>query len=968
MNKKFTMVCASLLLASAFSVNAAEETYTPDVKPAKYVETVEDNPTEIQVKAINLADGVKFYLKSGDNYLTVGDKVIDAEKNTTAYTITSTTESDFKKASIFEVRSFSKISSSAVTFELYVGGKKVLLAPNGGAVTDVTKTASKLLATSLTTSFDDIVMYKINQEGESFAGLNNTVSAYTASLDYKAADLNDVNASSTTFSFDFSDNELVGNLFNKLTPVTISGSTYFLKGEKAKDFNGIDGIKGVEILAIDNKNNYNLNTSKAGEGLKLRMVDTEKFLKDAKNPTDSMSLAGFSSIWEADRLNNAEILSLNVKPTEKALGIDVNNNQNDNQQVDFKIAAVKTSATDTKAYVTTVANASSWAVVKDAMLGDNTYLAASDFLKADAINTVSILVVNGKPGAGKYYNYVVSKDVNTEDYKAASELDFSMAQNQWVVTNFDGKYTLTLQNRLYGQVLTLRLAKTEAGYEVRSGLDQVTDENGKNVNAVVKFLGLETTATDGYLKLTDEQMEKGIKLSFSGETVLAGEREFFGVLDKEANKMIPSVKADNSIVFYAVPNVDTKKADKVAKDVTYACLNAKGEVTYKTAKANLVVPTYILATEFDKEGKVTKALGDAYGIESTSTPSQVFAFAKNMNGTYSLVSHYDETTDVKIFASSQVAGVEYNKDAETAGNPDGLKFVAVSRYDADAVNNVFANVNVLPNVILNAPLPAVPGHYTFDNERGSINVTDIKGINEGALSSEALVFWLDTADIEKDVPSFYISYGIKGDETARQYMFNPVDSARVFDNASANYKFNDVYFYGENAEVAAGTPNVANGTLKAAFTKATQEEGKDLANQFKFNITLNDAAVADEYVLTTVSKGLKGETLAVAQKNGVVILVNAEDKNADVQPMVFTVNPAEAPTSNEAVSTSEIKVIANNGSVVVKNAAGKNVVVSTILGQVVANEVLTSDNATINVPAGIVVVAVDGESFKVSVK
>ena len=199
-------------------------------------------------------------------------------------------------------------------------------------------------------------------------------------------------------------------------------------------------------------------------------------------------------------------------------------------------------------------------------------------------------------------------------------------------------------------------------------------------------------------------------------------------------------------------------------------------------------------------------------------------------------------------------------------------------------------------------------------------------------------------------------------------MFNPVDSARVFDNASANYKFNDVYFYGENAEVAAGTPNVANGTLKAAFTKATQEEGKDLANQFKFNITLNDAAVADEYVLTTVSKGLKGETLAVAQKNGVVILVNAEDKNADVQPMVFTVNPAEAPTSNEAVSASEVKVIANNGSVVVKNAAGKNVVVSTILGQVVANEVLTSDNATINVPAGIVVVAVEGESFKVNVK
>ena len=35
--------------------------------------------------------------------------------------------------------------------------------------------------------------------------------------------------------------------------------------------------------------------------------------------------------------------------------------------------------------------------------------------------------------------------------------------------------------------------------------------------------------------------------------------------------------------------------------------------------------------------------------------------------------------------------------------------------------------------------------------------------------------------------------------------------------------------------------------------------------------------------------------------------------------------------------------------------------VTNILGKVIANTVLTSDNQTINVPAGIVVVAVEGE-------
>ena len=46
----------------------------------------------------------------------------------------------------------------------------------------------------------------------------------------------------------------------------------------------------------------------------------------------------------------------------------------------------------------------------------------------------------------------------------------------------------------------------------------------------------------------------------------------------------------------------------------------------------------------------------------------------------------------------------------------------------------------------------------------------------------------------------------------------------------------------------------------------------------------------------------------------------------------------------------------------VKGAAGKNVVITNVLGQTVANTVISSDNATISAPAGIVVVAVEGEA------
>ena len=73
-------------------------------------------------------------------------------------------------------------------------------------------------------------------------------------------------------------------------------------------------------------------------------------------------------------------------------------------------------------------------------------------------------------------------------------------------------------------------------------------------------------------------------------------------------------------------------------------------------------------------------------------------------------------------------------------------------------------------------------------------------------------------------------------------------------------------------------------------------------------------------------------------------------------------------TANEEISTSCVVVAGVDGAVVVKGAEGKNVIVSTILGKVVAYEVVSSDNATIAAPAGIVVVSVDGESFKLVVK
>ena len=88
------------------------------------------------------------------------------------------------------------------------------------------------------------------------------------------------------------------------------------------------------------------------------------------------------------------------------------------------------------------------------------------------------------------------------------------------------------------------------------------------------------------------------------------------------------------------------------------------------------------------------------------------------------------------------------------------------------------------------------------------------------------------------------------------------------------------------------------------------------------------------------------------------------------QAQILNVNKGQTQeaTANENIAAGNVVVAGVNGAVVVKGAEGKNVIVSTILGKVVANEVVSSDNAQIAASAGIVVVSVDGESFKVVVK
>ncbi len=115
----------------------------------------------------------------------------------------------------------------------------------------------------------------------------------------------------------------------------------------------------------------------------------------------------------------------------------------------------------------------------------------------------------------------------------------------------------------------------------------------------------------------------------------------------------------------------------------------------------------------------------------------------------------------------------------------------------------------------------------------------------------------------------------------------------------------------------------------------------------------------------------------VSVKNGVPVLAQSTNLNGDhtaiegvtgmseliAQAQIFNIGKTdETATANEEIAAEGVKVIAGEGFVTVKGAAGKKVVIANILGQTVANTVVSSDEAKIAAPAGVVVVAVEGEA------
>ena len=220
-------------------------------------------------------------------------------------------------------------------------------------------------------------------------------------------------------------------------------------------------------------------------------------------------------------------------------------------------------------------------------------------------------------------------------------------------------------------------------------------------------------------------------------------------------------------------------------------------------------------------------------------------------------------------------------------------------------------------------------------------------------------------------PDQTIPHLLHADSTYGRFLVNMVDSAIVYGLDKKSNPYIHEQLNGNNYYRLAFIDGIHTGdklilNTEGAKTTIDLSNNNDKVCTFAFRYVDEDReGVKIETLYGVESDGTPIRGWLKYQNNVPVVTNDYEDAH------VFLVDntTTEAPTANETITAEgAVSVVATDGAVVIKGAEGKNVVIATILGKVVANETVNSDNETIAVPAGIAVVSVDGESFKVVVK
>ena len=613
-------------------------------------------------------------------------------------------------------------------------------------------------------------------------------------------------------------------------------------------------------------------------------------------------------------------------------------------------------------------------------------VAGTHFLNADGPAIYNIRFVSGDQSddESEYGKYLFAPAYTNALYAKGSVLtDENMPEFQFVITEVQGTQ-VTFANRANDAVkFTVQLFdegnneyslghnKGTATYTILDVLNNGDIDDVATGNIQLSKVVLETPeSTDKFNGTWNVEDETKVTLAFARDNTPTSNKVYPTAVYKSRDFKL----GDNTSEMSEAAQWQLNKSEKPNYITrTYAFRVGEGDaatvdyqidgdtIAYYTYDMQLIVDGDVVKDEYLTYDNSVGTLGSA----------RQMVIKDNVDGSVSILPNTDYAEERQMVIDEYATGLAKN----------GIEYFLKKDIELGNITETPESQYVKAFLLEEAPERSwtESGHVTIQSERGNYISMDEDSRDGIVVNNDEETLYLHMTDEDAVVPSFYISKGIGNDGLGeRMFLFNPEDS---IDYYVADGVYNREYQFSADFKKAlfkAGTLDASCDTMttdikgKVATIAATADNDGTQGglNRFKFQIV--EAEEGDGYYYirqrNANSEQLAADNYATVE-NYLISHNEGLSWGTKDEAMLFAIKGAEAPTANESVSASEVKVIAVDGAINIKNAAGKNVVVSTILGQIVANEVLTSDNATIAVPAGIAIVSVDGEeAVKVSVR
>ena len=864
----------------------------------------------------------------------------------------------------------------------YTGGQ--ILSISGQATTKGIKIATG--AITFEASSGNIYLFQV-AENEMTAAELNTLGNGTFSLTYKDATVTPFDGEMKAFEVKSANTSAVG----------VAAGTYLATSwanVTGDEITSKEEFQKCTFIALDSYNNWSINDLKAnGEGYKFTTVSGKKLksttsVDDMKKGFISAGNANFV-VTEKDPVDGAgkytlslkgDATFMNAKKDDKITGSNLVIAAVADQE-DLIVTSVTASNANLTDFTTTCTLANSNLISVDKLLSTK----AASVFNIQFMSTTNATT----PGDKTVSEYNKFLGINKDGMFAQGSdfVNLEAPENQWIIVDADkDDKTFTFQNReLTDKTFTVKLiatGKTANTYKVvvdavdpnsvvfgyayvektTGAYTAVAAGSNKLNGTTIKLISAEVNPLAGYV--TNELDNAGlVRFVFSSDQPTIANELFVAAGDAATTNLVVSKDAVEAMKWSVVKfDASADALDALVSDTIYTYNDyayydaAKKEVKVETAGDTIAVVAYgfkLYGADKTYLGVKSNKLNIAEDIEDAAD-AQRFLIKINKNGSYSLIQVPTAEIDYRGIIEADTKAFTVNTDAEVE-KATGTSIY----YDYEGITYNFSIAKDEPTPSL-AHKPAYvtlnadnKGYVAMDSVTFEGIVAPVSSL-KSAYTSDDLTFKLDTADSEAYVPSFYISH-------IGKFMYNAKDSADFYNDGTASAEGNKMYkLVDESAKAIfrAATlvsPDTLTTTVNGKEAKVAVEESKGVLaglNNFKYQIVQATADSEGEYVVKSVNDGYYLYNL-----NG-FLGFTADPAKA----LVVSVEQSQSPVANEAVTTSSIKVIAGNGAVTVIGAQGKKVAVSNVLGQTVANAVLSSDNATISAPQGVVVVAVEGET------